>query len=369
MTDRPPETLLQKRFLPLGTLIVAAGTKAEDWVGDLSADWAVEVLSPPAALDRWAADRSLRHIDWLFVHRAGGALPMLKGAEDLLRLRRIDFIQFDQDEAGPDLERIYAALQGYGYSLFRFANRNLEFRRTAPVDGNPATHLAVAPRHWKRLFARDQSMFRYAELFPRHGVEPRGIVHVGANEGQEYDGYVEAGCRRVILIEADPDTFARLQERFAGNPDVLCIEGAVSDRTGRATFSRMSGGMSSSLLNPRDHLVLYPHISLNGTIEVTTGTLPAILAAHGVDPGDYNVLAMDTQGAERMILSGCGALLAQFDAVVTEANYAELYEGCGRLADLDDLLVPHGFERVEEISPHHHSWGDAFYVRRRHSVP
>lgn len=29
-------------------------------------------------------------------------------------------------------------------------------------------------------------------------------------------------------------------------------------------------------------------------------------------------------------------------------------------AGTEDLLLPHGFERVEEISPHHHSWGDAF---------
>lgn len=207
---------------------------------------------------------------------------------------------------GGGLPRIYGLLKGRGYSPFRFANRNLEFRREPPADGAPATHLAVAPGHWNRLFTRDRTMFRYADLFPRHGVVPRGTVHVGANEGQEYDGYVEAGCRRVVFIEADPDTFARLRERFAGNPDVLCINRAVSDRAGRASFSRMSGGMSSSLLPPRDHLALYPHITVDERIEVETGTLPAILAEHGVDVAAYNILAMDTQGAERLILAGSG---------------------------------------------------------------
>ncbi|MFD1627215.1 FkbM family methyltransferase [Azospirillum griseum] len=364
MTMVPPEALLQKRFLPSGTLLLAAGTEVEGWIAGFAAERIIQTAPPAAALDRWADERGVRHIDWLVLHRAGGALAMLEGADRLLRLRRIDFIQFDQDEAAADLERVYALLQARGYSLFRFANRNLEFRRTAPTDGAPATHLAVAPRHWKRLFARDQSMFQYADLFARHGVVPRGIVHVGANEGQEYDGYVEAGCRRVVFIEADPDTFVGLRDRFADNPDVLCINRAVSDRAGHARFARMSGGMSSSLLPPREHLTLYPHITVSGTIEVETDTLPAILAAHGVEADAFNILAMDTQGAERMILAGCGPLLSGFDAVVTEANYAELYEGCGRLADLDDLLFPHGFERVEEISPHHHSWGDAFYVRR-----
>ncbi|PWC34477.1 hypothetical protein TSO352_18710 [Azospirillum sp. TSO35-2] len=215
------------------------------------------------------------------------------------------------------------------------------------------------------MFARDTSMFRYADLFPRYGIVPRGIIHIGAHEGEEYAQYVEAGCRRVLFIEADPNTFARLAPKFAGNPDVTCINRAVSDRGGRLPFSRMTGSQSSSLLPPKEHLDIYPGITLAETIEVDAAPLPLILEEFGIDAGGYNILAIDTQGAERMILAGCGALLAGFDAVAVEVNYAELYQGCGRIADIDDLLFPHSYDRVEEISPFHHSWGDAFYVRRR----
>lgn len=38
------------------------------------------------------------------------------------------------------------------------------------------------------------------------------------------------------------------------------------------------------------------------------------------------------------------------------ANYQEA--GCHR------VLFAHGFDRVAETSPYHHSWGDALYVRR-----
>ncbi|WP_298379527.1 FkbM family methyltransferase [Azospirillum sp.] len=366
MSISAPEWLLQKRFLPGGALIVALGRDASVWSGSArdSDRRVIAEDSNPVSLDVWSAERGLRHIDWLAAHQNGGAMTLLEGAATLLRLRRVDFVQFDQEEAGADIAALYALLQRNGYSMFRFANRNLEFRREPPQDTTPATHLAVAPRHWKRLFTQDRSMFHYAELFPRHGVVPRGVVHVGAHEGEEYEGYVEAGCRRVLFIEADPDTFARLTPRFADNSDVTCVNLAVSDVNGRASFSRMSGSQSSSLLRPKRHLDLYPHITLSETIEVETATLPTILAERGLDSADYNILAMDTQGAERLILAGCGDLLARFDAVATEVNYAELYEGCGLIGDLDDLLFPHGFERVEETSPHHHSWGDAFYVRR-----
>ena len=366
MTTLPPEWLLQKRFLPGGALVVALGGNARAWSAALR-DTDRRVIAEETgavSLDRWSAERGLRHIDWLLLHQNGGARTVLEGASALLRLHRIDFVQFDQDEAGADIAALYALLQRNGYSMFRFANRNLEFRRAPLADAAPCTHLAVAPRHWKRLFTQDRAMFRYADLFPRHGVIPRGIIHVGAHEGEEYDGYVEAGCRRVLFIEADPDTFARLAPRFADNSDVVCVNRAVSDVNGRAAFSRMSGSHSSSLLPPKRHLDLYPHITLSETIEVETATLPAILTECGLDLAGYNILAMDTQGAERLILAGCGPLLARFDAVATEVNYAELYEGCGQIGDLDDLLFPHGFERVEETSPHHHSWGDALYVRR-----
>ncbi|MBP2229183.1 FkbM family methyltransferase [Azospirillum agricola] len=364
MTIQPPDQLLQKRFLPNSCQLVTLGRQADGWHGENAAGHQVLAGEAPASLDRWVADHGLRHIDWLTLHRTGRAHAVLEGATELLRLRRIDFIQFDGDEAGDDLPALYALLQRNGYSLFRFAERNLKHFRAPPADRPPCTHLAVAPRHWKRLFSRDTTMFDHRELFSRHGVVPRGTIHVGAHEGDEYPGYVAAGCRRVLFIEADPDTFSRLSPRFAGNPDVICLNIAVAETSGRAVFSRMSGDQANSLLRPKGHLDLYPHIVPTGTIEVETAPLPRILTDNGLDIGDYNVLTMDVQGAERLVLDGCDALLPRFDAVQTEVNYKELYEGCGLIADLDDRLFPHGFERVEEISPYHHSWGDAFYVRR-----
>ncbi|QCG88637.1 FkbM family methyltransferase [Azospirillum sp. TSH100] len=364
MNGAPEKTLLQ-HFLTGRVTVVAVGRGAEDWSAVLAAaERTVIAAAVPASFDDWCRRNGLRHVDGLLLHRAGGALAMLDGADEMLRLRRIDFIQFDQMEAGGDLPAIYGRLQRHGYSLFRFTDRNLQFCPQPPLDGRDATHLAVAPRHWKRLFARDTSMFRYADLFPRYGILPRGVIHIGAHEGEEYPHYVEAGCRRVLFIEADPNTFARLAPKFRDNPDVTCINRAVSDRAGRLPFSRMSGSQSSSLLPPKEHLDIYPGITLTETIEVEAAPLPDILAEFRLDAVGYNVLAIDTQGAERMILAGCGPLLSRFDAVSVEVNYAELYEGCGRIADIDDLLFAQGYERVEEISPFHHSWGDAFYVRR-----
>nr|WP_188262345.1 FkbM family methyltransferase [Azospirillum tabaci] len=363
-TPSLPGLTLQKAFLPPEATLVAVGTGAGRWA-DPAAGRAC--LAPPSSspgLDAWCGPVGLRHIDWLVLDGCGDALAVLDGAADLLRLRRIDFLQFDEAEAGGQLAALYARLQAYGYSLFCFADRNLEFRATPPADGRGGTHMAVAPRHWNRLFARSQSMFRYKDLFPRHGVAPRGIIHVGAHEGEEYINYQEAGCSRVLFVEADPATFATLQARFAGNGDVVCLNAAVSDTAGLARFSRMSSRQSSSLLEPTGHLTVYPHITVDEVIELETRTLPDLLTSNGLAPGDFNVLAIDAQGSECRILNGCRSLLPRFDAVMTEVSYAELYEGSGLAADVDDILFAHGFDRVAETSPYHHSWGDALYVRR-----
>ncbi|MBK3774327.1 FkbM family methyltransferase [Azospirillum brasilense] len=350
-----PGLSLQKAFLPPEAKLVAVGNGAGRWTDSAAGRACLALPSSRPTLDSWCGPVGPRHIDWLVLDGCGDALAVLDGAAELLRLRRIDFLQFEEAEAGGPLAALYERLQANGYSLFRFADRNLEFR---------GTHMAVAPRHWNRLFARSQGMFRYKDLFPRHGVVPRGIIHVGAHEGEEYTNYQEAGGARVLFVEADPATFATLQTRFAGNGDVVCLNAAVSDTAGRGRFSRMSSRQSSSLLEPTGHLTVYPHITVDEVIEVETRTLPDLLASNGLAPEDFNVLAIDAQGSECRILNGCGDLLPRFDAVMTEVSYAELYKGSGLAADVDDILFAHGFARVAETSPYHHSWGDALYVRR-----
>jgi hypothetical protein len=72
---------------------------------------------------------------------------------------------------------------------------------------------------------------------------------------------------------------------------------------------------------------------------------------------------MDIQGAELLALQGAVETLQSIDAINTEINYEELYEGCALVHQLDDFLAHQGFTRVATVTPYHPSWGDAFYVR------
>ncbi len=67
---------------------------------------------------------------------------------------------------------------------------------------------------------------------PHHFLrDVNGVIHVGANTGQERDIY-DAHGTRVIWIEPIPEVFARLQANTAALPRQRAIQGLLSDTVG-----------------------------------------------------------------------------------------------------------------------------------------
>ena len=322
-------------------------------------------------LDAYCAAAGLPHVDLVNLETAGNELEVLRGAAGLLARRALDYILFEYGgtyaDAGTSLKEVHALLRGHGYTILRQDAGQfgvLDDFLPACEDFQYRRYLAVAPRHRRRLLNDGADMFDYAELFARHRIEPRGIIHVGANEGQEYDNYRRAGVDRVFFVEADPATFTRLASKFTDNANVRCVQTAVSDSEGVVSFFRMSSDQSNSILKPKTHTDLYPGIVVQEVIEVRTETLEAVANREALRPDDYNILAIDVQGAELATLKGAANILHRFDGIITEVNYEELYEGCSLIWEIDEFLAEHGFRRAEEVCRHHGTWGDAFYVRR-----
>lgn len=75
-------------------------------------------------------------------------------------------------------------------------------------------------RRLRRLFAPDPNRFLRTA---------RGVVHVGANVGQERALYDRYGLE-VLWIEPIPDVFATLAANIAGFPRQRALECLVTDR-------------------------------------------------------------------------------------------------------------------------------------------
>ncbi|MEG4074105.1 FkbM family methyltransferase [Microcoleus sp. Pol14C2] len=200
-------------------------------------------------------------------------------------------------------------------------------------------------------------------LCHKHSIKARGIIHIGAHEGQEMQEYQVMGAEKVLFVEANPSVFERLKVHIAGIPNVWLANCAVSNQNGTVNLRVNSHDMSSSILPLKLHKEIYPGMVEVNQVTVPSRTLDSLLQESRLDSSEFNILVIDIQGAELLALQGATETLKYIDAISTEVNCEELYEGCALIDQVDDFLRTYGFQRVAVATPSHPSWGDAFYVK------
>lgn len=195
---------------------------------------------------------------------------------------------------------------------------------------------------------------RLPRTLRRFGIAPRGVIHVGAHEGQEREHYDKAGLRRQIWLEPQPAIFQRLRANLPSTPLIQAFQVACGAAPGTATMHVLEGnqGMSNSLLEPKDVLHLYAGFTKGGTFDVPVVRLDDLLADNHLSARDFCLLAMDVQGYEFEVLRGAQKLFddsrsgGAIEAVITEVAEVELYAGNASLAQIDAFLAERGFRRV-----------------------
>jgi len=193
-------------------------------------------------------------------------------------------------------------------------------------------------------------------------VGARGVVHVGANIGQERETYALAGLP-VIWIEPAADTFDRLCQNIGAYPQQRAFCRLVTDCDGkRYTFNIASnGGGSSSILDLKLHRDIWPNVSYQESIELEGITLTTLFAREQLDARHYDVLVMDTQGSELLVLQGAEAMLGNFRYIRTEAADFEAYAGCCQVDDLVHYLGKQGFRELQRKSFAERAAGGRYY--------
>lgn len=196
-------------------------------------------------------------------------------------------------------------------------------------------------------------------ILDKYNVPKNGVIHVGMHKAEEYSIYKNAGVTSMLFIEANKD----LAHGYAPN-DECCfvVHAAVSDTEEWVEFNITNNGESSSILELKDHAVIYPQIVNVETVKMKTTTLDKIIEKVGVYTFAWNILNLDIQGVELKAMKG----LTNWDhieAVFTEVNYREMYKGCALISEIDEFLFAKGFLKVEEVDTGS-GWGDALYVRK-----
>jgi FkbM family methyltransferase len=200
------------------------------------------------------------------------------------------------------------------------------------------------------------------ELSRIWGVKPKGILHVGAHEAEEFESYSSAGWSDlypVIWVEAQPDLCEKLRNKLDPKKSrVICA--VVWNISGlNLELNIASNSQSTSLLELGTHKDNYPDITYIDKISVVTSRLDGVL--NSFDSFDF--VNLDIQGVELQALQGMGELLNSVKWIYTECNIEDVYIGCTKLDDLDNFLSGFGYMRVHTRLSGNAGWGDCLYLK------
>ena len=203
-------------------------------------------------------------------------------------------------------------------------------------------------------------------LIKRLGLQCAGVIHVGANLGQESDSYRRAGVKHTLYIEPIPEIFEHLKKRVEIVPGHRAIMALCSDREDEEYMFNVASntGQSSSIFEFGTHRVEHPDVSFLSKIPIRSKTLDRILFdSPEIEPKHYDCLVMDVQGAELKVIRGAHRTLSLIRFVFAEVSEdGLLYAGGASFDEIIAALRPYGFV-LKALDINQHSWGNAFFVK------
>lgn len=193
-----------------------------------------------------------------------------------------------------------------------------------------------------------------------YSLNIKGVLHIGAHFGQEYDEYVNQGIKDMVFFEPVKSTYEQLTKNILQSDRVLTFNVALGNENKEVEMfvESVNKGMSSSVLAPELHLKQYPKIKFDKKETVQMCRLDDIV----IDRLKYNFINIDVQGYELEVFKGAVETLDTIDYIYTEVNFQHLYKDCCLVEELDAFLKKFGFLRILTDSSNR-TWGDALYKK------
>jgi len=198
----------------------------------------------------------------------------------------------------------------------------------------------------------------------------KGIIHVGANKGQEADFYA-IHDKSIIWIEALPQIFQMLETKVANYPNQQAINALVTDTDGeeyKFYISNNTDAVSSSVFEFGDGKdELFPQLKMVDSVRLVGKTLSTIYREFNIDGSEFDFLLLDVQGAELMVLKGAESVLHNFKYILTEISTVNVYKNGVLWDELKAFLNDKGFKEVISGTPGKHC--DVLFVNSMKSIP
>lgn len=189
-----------------------------------------------------------------------------------------------------------------------------------------------------------------------------GVVHVGANSGQERETYAARNLN-VLWIEPIPEVFRILSCNIEELKNQAAVQALVTDADDKEYEFHIANnfGASSSILELKHHKEIWPDVNYTTTVQLKSITLTSLFEKEQLDPRKYQALIMDTQGSELLVLKGSIPLLKHFRFIKTEVPDFESYEGCCQLEEINVFMKEHGYHELTRTKFADRAQGGSYY--------
>jgi FkbM family methyltransferase len=192
-------------------------------------------------------------------------------------------------------------------------------------------------------------------------IKPNGVIHIGAHQAEEMREYSDLNWGHMYWVEANPKLAQNLIRNLNSSQNTV-IECAAWDVDNLVMkFHETTDTQSSSILPLKKHSLYYPAIQTKIQYKVQARRIDCLFDS----PPPFSFANIDIQGAELQAIKGMGELIRSLDAIYSEVNREELYEGCANVKEIDQYLQQFNFERVATRWILRKGWGDALYVNRQ----
>lgn len=209
----------------------------------------------------------------------------------------------------------------------------------------------------------------FNQLFPRHQIHAKGVLHIGASEGQEAPEYARQGIQEMLFIEAIPSVYNVLKEKISQYPRAIAVNACIGDEDGKEVQFNIAnnGGQSSSYLEFGLHSAQHPNVLFEDKVTMFTKRIDTIYDELLIPKDKYDFLNVDLQGCEMFALRSMGDLLYNFKWAYLEINEQEVYKGCALVNEVDAYMSKFAMRRFDTYWMKHegrNTWGDALYCRK-----
>lgn len=174
------------------------------------------------------------------------------------------------------------------------------------------------------------------------------VLDVGANIGQTGGMLRDAGYEgRIVSFEPIPECFAKLRKAAQDDPTWDVHNLALGTENKDTDIGVSENFFSSSLLPATERLItIHEPVRYMRRDPVRMARLDGMLDQIA-QAGDVIHLKIDTQGYERFVVEGAGALLPRIGSVRMEVAVSEVYEGETILPDMITFMTAQGYILID----------------------